>query len=335
MNRSYDAVSIAAYVLTGLALYLLLALHLLSGLIAGLLVFVLVQLLAPLLDRRFRGQRARLAAVATLAVVIIAVLLGSTMATVAFFRSDTGNIEGFFAKTQQILDDAHSKLPASVVENLPDTVGELRDAVKSWTEEHKKELSFFGKEASQSLLHIVIGMIVGALVSLREQLPERAHRPLSAALVKRVNGIADAFRRIIFAQVRISALNTVFTAVFLLVILPLFGVHLPLDKTLVALTFIAGLLPVVGNLISNSVLTIVGLSVSASAGLACLAFLIIIHKLEYFFNAKIVGSHINARAWELLVAMFTMEAAFGLDGLVAAPIYYAYIKSELAALDLI
>ena len=38
---------------------------------------------------------------------------------------------------------------------------------------------------------------------------------------------------------------------------------------------------------------------------------------------------------ELLVAMFTMEAAFGLDGLVAAPIYYAYIKSELVALDLI
>jgi hypothetical protein len=30
-----------------------------------------------------------------------------------------------------------------------------------------------------------------------------------------------------------------------------------------------------------------------------------------------------------------MEAAFGIQGLIAAPIYYAYIKSELTELDLI
>jgi hypothetical protein len=30
-----------------------------------------------------------------------------------------------------------------------------------------------------------------------------------------------------------------------------------------------------------------------------------------------------------------MEAAFGLAGLIAAPIYYAYLKSELAARELV
>jgi len=54
----------------------------------------------------------------------------------------------------------------------------------------------------------------------------------------------------------------------------------------------------------------------------------VIHKLEYFLNARIVGGQIRAHAWELLVAMLTMEAAFGIPGIVAAPIYYAYIKSE-------
>ena len=39
--------------------------------------------------------------------------------------------------------------------------------------------------------------------------------------------------------------------------------------------------------------------------------------------------------WELLVGMVLMEAAFGLAGLVAAPIYYAYLKDELAARGLV
>ncbi len=60
-----------------------------------------------------------------------------------------------------------------------------------------------------------------------------------------------------------------------------------------------------------------------------------IHKLEYFFNARIVGSSINARAWELLVAMLIMEVAFGIGGLVVAPIYYAYLKRELSDRNLV
>ena len=56
----------------------------------------------------------------------------------------------------------------------------------------------------------------------------------------------------------------------------------------------------------------------------------VIHKLVYFLNARIVGKQISARPWELLVAMLVMEAAFGAGGLVAAPIYYAYLKDELS-----
>jgi predicted PurR-regulated permease PerM len=56
---------------------------------------------------------------------------------------------------------------------------------------------------------------------------------------------------------------------------------------------------------------------------------VLIHKLEYFVNARIVGAQIRARAWELLLAMLSMEAAFGITGLIAAPIYYAYVKDEL------
>ena len=86
-----------------------------------------------------------------------------------------------------------------------------------------------------------------------------------------------------------------------------------------AVTFFAGLLPVIGNLISNSILVVVALSHSLHTALASLVFLVVIHKLEYFLNARIIGSHIHARAWELLAAMLVMESVFGLPGVVAAP----------------
>ena len=66
-----------------------------------------------------------------------------------------------------------------------------------------------------------------------------------------------------------------------------------------------------------------------------LLFLMVIHKLEYFLNARVMGGTIHARAWELLLAMLVMDAIFGIPGVVAAPIYYAYLKNELSAQNLI
>jgi predicted PurR-regulated permease PerM len=80
---------------------------------------------------------------------------------------------------------------------------------------------------------------------------------------------------------------------------------------------------------------VVSLSVSPVLAVSSLLFLIAIHKLEYFVNAHVMGAQIRARAWELLTAMLVLEAVFGITGLVAAPIYYAYLKNELAARQLI
>ena len=71
------------------------------------------------------------------------------------------------------------------------------------------------------------------------------------------------------------------------------------------------------------------MSLSIWVAVAALGYLIVIHKVEYFLNARIVGGQISAKSWELLLAMLVFEAAFGLPGVVAGPIYYAYLKSEL------
>jgi predicted PurR-regulated permease PerM len=100
---------------------------------------------------------------------------------------------------------------------------------------------------------------------------------------------------------------------------------------MVAVTFVAGLIPVLGNLISNGVIVIVSSSVSPQVAVAALVFLVVIHKLEYFLNARIVGSQVKAHAWELLLAMLVMETAFGVAGVVFAPILYAYVKAKTLA----
>ena len=108
--------------------------------------------------------------------------------------------------------------------------------------------------------------------------------------------------------------------------------HVPLAKTVLVITFLVGLLPVVGNLISNTIIVILSLSVSLPVAIASLIFLVVIHKFEYFLNAHMIGTQVR---WELLLAMLVMEAAFGIPGLIAAPIYYAYLKDELVSRGLV
>ncbi len=320
---------IASWILAGLGVLAVLHLHLLPTLLAGLLVFHLVHLLAPRLQRHFASERARLVALFLLAALVVGGVTAAVIGALAFFKGDSGNIALLLGKMAQILEDARSTLPAWIVDLLPENNDSLRAASIDWLREHAAELRSIGKEAGLTLAHILIGMIIGAMISLQQASATTRRGPLASALIERTSCFADAFRRIVFAQVRISALNTALTATYLALALPLFGIHLPLTKTLIAITFIVGLLPVIGNLVSNTIIVIVSLAHSSQIAVFSLLFLVVVHKLEYFLNARIVGSQINARAWELLVAMLVMEAMFGLPGVVAAPIVYAWIKREL------
>jgi predicted PurR-regulated permease PerM len=325
-----DRARLAAWILTGLALPLILVLHLLPALLGGLLVYELIHVLAPLLAKRLPPGRAHLAAFLLLSVLIVAAVTAGVLLTLAFFRSDIGSLPALVQKMADILEGSRQSLPEWIVVSLPDNADDLKAAIVQWLRDHAAEVQLAGKEMIRGLVHVFVGTVIGAIMALREVTSQIEERPLAHALAERARRLADAFRRIVFAQVRISAINTCFTALYLLVALPLLGVHLPFASTLVAITFVVGLLPVVGNLVSNSIIVVVSLAHSPQVAISSLVFLVVIHKLEYFLNARIVGSQIAARAWELLLAMLVMEAAFGIPGVVAAPIYYAYLKRELS-----
>jgi predicted PurR-regulated permease PerM len=94
--------------------------------------------------------------------------------------------------------------------------------------------------------------------------------PLINALRYRLGTLTTAFDKVVFAQVKISVLNTTLTALYLLVALPLFGIHLPMAMILVLFTFAVGMLPVVGNLVSNTLIVVISLGIApGSASRRC------------------------------------------------------------------
>lgn len=331
----FNAPLAASYLLAAGALFIVLYKGLLAALFSGLLVYSLVHVLSPALGKTIGDQRARMIAVTILGTLIVVLLSLAVWSAVTFFQSDAGSIEVLLKKMADIVEASRDQMPPWLKDHVPAGAEAIRETLITWLRAHAVQAQTLGEQAGRTIAHLLVGMVIGAMAALYDTTTRPAYKPLAAALHARVVNLHQAFRQIVFAQVRIAAINAVFTGIYLMVVLPLAGIQLPLTKSMVAITFIAGLLPVIGNLISNTVIVIVGLSHSLAIAAASLLFLIVIHKLEYFLNAKIIGSHINARAWELLAAMLAMEAMFGLPGVVAAPVFYAYAKKELAAQGLV
>ena len=326
------AAIVAALVGLGLCLHL----GLVGALLAGLLVHELVHTLAPRISFGQEGAtRARLMSIGLIGALVIGALVAAGFAAVAFFRSEGASPAALLARMADILASSRATLPGWIGERLPPDAEALGQAIADWLRAHAKDLELAGRSFGATLVHILIGMVIGAIVCFREARATGEKSLLLREGGERLGTLAQAFRGVVFAQVKISAINTTLTAIYLVGILPLMGIELPFAKVLVAVTFLAGLLPVIGNLISNTVTVVVSLSVSFAVALASLAFLVVVHKLEYFLNARIVGGEIKAAAWELLCAMLVFEAAFGLPGLVAAPVFYAYGKAELRQLGLL
>ena len=328
-------VAAASYLLAAFALIFILHFGLLAALLSGLLVYALVHMLTPMLSNSIGHRRARMTSVGILAALIIAVLSASIWGAIIFFHSDVGSVQGLMGRLADIVEASRDQMPAWLREHVPEGAAAIRELIAEWLRRYAAQAQTIGQMAGRTTAHLLVGMVIGAMAALYDTTTPPNYRPLAAALHERVVNLHVAFRRVVFAQVRIAALNATFTAIYLMIVLPLAGVHLPLAKSLIAITFIAGLLPVIGNLISNTIIVIVSLSHGLAIAIASLVFLIVIHKLEYFLNAKIIGSRINAHAWELLAAMLAMEAVFGLPGVVAAPVFYAYLKHELNDLALV
>lgn len=332
MTISHAHIKLSTYVLMLLFIAIIIPLHLFPCFVAGFLAYEIIYALTPWFERVI-GGRARWVVVSIIAAVVVVVMTLSIVSLVSFVTSNIQRGIDLTSETNRIFSGVRNRLPASLPAYLPDSAEELKNQLFAVVEKNLITIRNMGRSFLHGLITILIGLIIGAIISLNK--PSGRTTYFREQLLQRVHNLSTSFRNIVFAQIKISLVNTILTSILLLVLFPLFKIHLPLSKTLVVATFIFGLLPIIGNLISNFLMIISALSISLPVAGVVLAYLMMIHKLEYFLNAEIVGHRIQAKSWELLLAMLVFEAAFGLEGLVAAPIYYAYLKTELRELDLI
>jgi len=318
----------ASFVLFGAFLLAVFVLHLVPALLAGFLASMLLHGMA----RRLQGERVSRGLSRALAAGLLGLVAGCAVAAVflllyGFVRGRLGDFPGLldsmgdtFARLRKTLESTGLNLP------LPSADGSTA-ALASWFRDHAGELRHAGTAGLRGLVHALFGTVIGVLVFFRTRADVSG--PVASALGRRLRRFDEAFRSVVKAQIEISAANTLLTGIYLLAVLPLFGAHLPLPGTLIALTFLTGLIPVAGNLVSNTVIVLVSLGVSPWVAVSSLVFLVAIHKLEYLLNAKIVGGRIGAAAWETLIAILVFEAAFGVPGVILAPVVYAFAKGEL------
>ena len=325
---------LASYLIVGAALLFILMQHLTAGFIVGLTLYLVLDRVS----KRFHGRMWQ-GVVRPLALLVVAtsaavLLVAGVALLVMMLRRGAGNVPEMMEQMAEILGSVRLWLGGLGRQFIPEVMTdaeEFKVIVQGWLKTHAQTLRAGGVWLGVGLVHVIMGGLLAVLVFFRHvtRHDEENRGPLARHLVDKVDRLAHAFGRVATAQVKISAVNTTLTALYLLVVLPIFGIHVPFATTLVVITFLCGLIPVLGNLISNTVITILSMGVSIGTAVASLAYLVVIHKLEYLINSRIVGGETDSQAWEILLAIIIGETAFGVGGVVLAPIIYAFVKREL------
>jgi predicted PurR-regulated permease PerM len=208
--------------------------------------------------------------------------------------------------------------------------------VREWVQTQASFLGNFAKIATKEFAFLLIGFVVGITVFLdpRMDLSRGSYRITNnlysfacEEIGARFRSFFQSFGRVMGAQIIISILNTGFTAVYLICI------GLPYTSLMIPLTFLCGMLPIVGNLISNAAIVALSFRVSPQLAIASLIFLIVLHKLEYFLNSKIIGDRIKNPVWLTLLGLIIGERLMGIPGMILAPVILDFIKVEASTIE--
>lgn len=323
-----------AYALVGAGVLFVLMQHLVSALIVGLTLYLILDRVSERFHGRMSRGIVRPLALLTVTAVTGAIVTAAIFLLVTMLRRGAGNVPAMMEQMADILGSVRLWLGGVGRQFIPEVMTDAEDfklMVQAWLKTHAQTVRAGSVWLGIGLVHMIMGGLLAILVFFRQitHHDEASRGPLSRALLDKVDRFAHAFGRVATAQIKISAVNTILTGIYLLVLLPIFGIRVPFATTLVVITFLCGLIPVLGNLISNTVITILSMGISIGTAVASLAFLVIIHKLEYLINSRIVGGETDSQAWEILLSIIIGEAAFGVGGIVLAPIVYAFVKREL------
>lgn len=143
----------------------------------------------------------------------------------------------------QINEMMQKYLSAMGVNSVPIEIAKLREVTINFIRTHLSSFSQAGFIFSAQIVKILIGVIIGGILSFYVFSPTKEYKPLTKTILIQANNIREAFSKIFLAQCKISFIDALLTAAYLKIVLPYFGVDLPFTNLIVCLTFIFGLLP--------------------------------------------------------------------------------------------
>ena len=304
--------------------------HIVPALIAGFLGFILNKNLTLKIKEKF--PKIKLDEKLTGIVIGILSFLIFALITFGLIKILSGeDITELVTTISETLNNSRHLFPKEIVSNIPESIFELKKLLVENIKNNLSSIAIVSKTVLNLLLQITVGWLIGILASCHNK---KDNLPIFAETWYLIwKNLLEAFRFVVFAQVKVASFNSLIIAIFLFIVCPILDWNIPYPKTLVILTFVCGLLPIIGNLISNSISFLLALTTSLPAALTVLGLLMLIHKGEYLIISKSLGSNIDSGIWELLIVLFAGEILFGFGGMVFAPILYAYCKKELKLIN--
>ncbi len=198
------------------------------------------------------------------------------------------------------------------------------------------DIANFARSTTSIVVFVALGIIAAVSLFFNSQLDlsrnvqgsrNNLYSVFCGEVSARFRDFYRSFATVMGAQITISLINTVLTAIFVLII------RLPNAPLVIAITFLCGLVPIVGNLVSNTIIACLAFTISLKMALVALLFLIAIHKLEYFLNSKIIGDRIRNPVWLTLLALIIGERLMGIPGMVLAPVVLNYLRVEMSKIE--
>ena len=295
---------------------------------------LLTTLFGYLALRTFAFGRSRFFAVAVFSVLMVVVSVG----VLHFGKKAYLTVPDIVDNTLPILDGLAHKFDLDIpFDNYKELVDFLKkESVGQYPSmENFKSLQGFLSTLIFQLVYLIIGAVVAVSLFFNSKIDmdsdphsrrDSLYAMTAAEIFHRFRTFFASFRVVMGAQILISFINSAATGCFLLL------AGFPHAILLTAITFACGLLPIIGNLVSNSIIVCVGLSIPEKPHMAAIAlgYLVVIHKGEYFLNSKIIGDRIKNPMWLTLIGLLIGERLMGIPGMILAPVILHYIKVEMS-----